>query len=133
MCELVPEIVTWNRTHFGGINENAINDARCTVVVGDVYDTLRGARGKFDVILLDVDNGPQSLTQARNQRLYVDAGRRACHAALTPGGVLAVWAVGKNAAYRKKLESYGFTVEEQRVPAHEGSRASHVIFLAQRA
>lgn len=130
--ELVPEIVEWNRTHLSALNGGALADSRCKVVVGDIYDTIRNARGKFDVVLLDVDNGPQSLTQAKNQRLYVDAGRRACHAALTPGGVLAVWAVGKNAPYRRKLESFGFMVEEQRVPAREGSRASHVIFLAQR-
>ena len=132
VAELVPEIVEWNRTYLSELNGHALSDARCTVVVGDVYDTLKRSPGKFDVLLLDVDNGPQSLTQAKNQRLYVDSGRRACHRALTPGGVLAVWAVGKNAKYRRNLESLGFTVEEQRVAAREGSRASHVIFLAQR-
>ncbi len=130
VAELVPEIVTWNRTYLAALHDHALDDPRCTVAVGDVFETLRSSTGKFDVILLDVDNGPQALSQARNQRLYSDGGIRTCRAALAPDGVLAVWAVGTSARYKKKVASHGFDVEEQRVPAREGGRAAHVLFLA---
>jgi len=133
VAELVPELVEWNRTHLAELNARPLEDPRCEVVVGDVYDLLKSSVARFDVILLDIDNGPQGLTQAKNQRLYMDAGVRACHAALTRGGVLGVWSVGTNAKYRKRLEHFGFVVDVQRVPAREGSRGTHVIFLAQRA
>jgi spermidine synthase len=132
VAELVPELVEWNRKHLGALNDHPLEDPRCNVVVGDVFDTLKRSPRAFDVILLDVDNGPQALAQAKNQRLYGDAGVRACHAALTPGGIVAVWSAGPNARYERKLESFAFDVEVLRVPARIGARAKHVLFLAKR-
>jgi spermidine synthase len=132
VAELVPQLVGWNRDHLGHLNERPLDDPRTRVVVGDVYELIKRSARAFDVILLDVDNGPAALAQAKNQRLYSDAGVRACQAALRPGGVLAVWSAGPNARYERKLESAGFEVEVKRVPARVGSRARHVIFLGQR-
>jgi hypothetical protein len=86
-------------------------------------------RCEFDVILLDVDNGPQALSQAKNQRLYGDVGTRACWNALTRGGVLAVWSAGPSAKYAARLGRFGFDPEVLRVPVRIGSRGSHVLFI----
>jgi len=130
VLELVPELVDWNRRHLGHLANHPLADPRCDVVVGDVFDTVRKSPAAFDVILLDVDNGPQGLTQARNQRLYSENGVRSCLAALRPNGVLAVWSAGPNAGYGRKLGRHGSHVEVLSVPARSGSRTRHVVFLA---
>jgi spermidine synthase len=122
VAELVPEIVRWNRTHLKHLHDDALADPRCDVVVGDA----------FDVILLDVDNGPQALSQEANHRLYDDGGVRACWNALTPGGVLAVWSAGPMAKFTARLARGGFDAEELRVPARSGGGAKHVLFLGTR-
>ena len=132
VAELVPQLVSWNRTHLAELHDHALDDARCEVVVGDVYDAIKHSKRSFDVILLDVDNGPVALSSAKNQRLYSDYGVRACHDALRPGGVLAVWSSGPNARFERRLESAGFAVDVLRVAARKGSRARHVIFMAER-
>ena len=132
VAELVPQLVGWNRDYLGHLNERPLDDPRTQVVVGDVYELIKRSPRAFDVILLDVDNGPAALAQAKNQRIYSDAGVRACQAALTANGVLAVWSAGPNARYERRLGSLGFEVEVLRVAARVGSRARHVIFLAQR-
>lgn len=132
VAELVPQLVTWNRTHLAELNDHPLDDARCHVVVGDVYDTIKDSPRGYDVILLDVDNGPVALSSAANQRLYSDAGVRACHRALRPGGVLAVWSSGPNARFEQRLSAAGFVVDVLRVAARKGSRARHVIFMAER-
>jgi spermidine synthase len=130
VLELVPELVDWNRQHLGHLAGHPLADRRCLVVVGDVYDTLRKSPAAFDVIVLDVDNGPQGLTQAKNQRLYGEGGVIACLAALRPNGVLAVWSAGPNARYRRTLEKHGAEVEVLIVAARLGSRTRHVVFVA---
>jgi spermidine synthase len=130
VLELVPELVDWNLRHVGELAGHPLADRRCQVVVGDVYDTLKTSPGVFDAIVLDVDNGPQGLTQAKNQRLYSEGGVRTCLAALRPGGVLAVWSAGPNARYRRTLEKYGTDVEVLTVAARLGSRPKHVVFVA---
>jgi spermidine synthase len=123
VAELVPELVGWNRTHLAELHDHSLDDPRCQVVVGDVFD---------HIILLDVDNGPVALSSAKNQRLYSEYGVRACHQALRPDGVLAVWSSGPNARFERRLASAGFDVEVMRVAARKGSRARHVIFMAER-
>lgn len=132
VAELVPELVAWNRTHLADLHEHALDDRRCEVVVGDVYALIKRSTEEFDVMLLDVDNGPVAISHASNQRLYSEHGVRACHAALRPEGVLAVWSSGPSAKFERRLAAAGFDVEVTRVAAHAGSRAQHVLFLATR-
>lgn len=132
VAELVPELVEWNRRHLGMLNEHPLEDTRCRAVVGDVCDLLKRSRRTFDVILLDVDNGPEALAQPMNQRLYGQGGIRACYDALTPGGVLGVWSAEPNARYERALRTFPFDVEVLRVPARVGARPKHVLFLATR-
>jgi hypothetical protein len=73
------------------------------------------------------------MTQSVNDRLYSARGLAAARAALTPGGVLAVWSQGPDPAFAKRLGNAGFSVEDRRVRAggvHGGSR--HVIWLGVR-
>jgi len=132
VAELVPQLVIWNRTYLAELNDRPLDDARCEVVVGDVCDLIKRSSRTFDVILLDVDNGPVALSSEKNQRLYSDSGVRACHQALRPGGVLAVWSSGPNARFERRLASAGFAVDVLRVAARKGSGARHVIFMGER-
>jgi spermidine synthase len=132
VAELVPALVGWNRVHLGALNDHPLNDPRVDVIVGDVFEAIKRSPRTFDVIVLDVDNGPVALSHPKNQRLYSERGVRACHLALRPHGVLAVWSAGPNARFERRLASAGFDVEVVRVAACEGSRARHVVFLAER-
>ncbi len=63
-----------------------------TVLETDVGRLIRDARGAYDAILLDVDNGPDGLTRQRQRRaLRYVRGLGAALAALRPRGTLAVW------------------------------------------
>ncbi len=132
VAELVPELVVWNRTHLAALHEHSLDDPRCQVVVGDVFDHIKQSPKTYDVILLDVDNGPVALSSAKNQRLYSEYGVRACYRALRADGVLAVWSSGPNARFERRVAAAGFNVEVLRVAARRGSRARHVIFMAER-
>jgi len=132
VAELVPELVSWNRQQLAELNDRPLEDPRCEVVVGDVFETIKRSRGAFDVILLDVDNGPIALSNAKNQRLYSEQGLRACHRSLRSEGVLAVWSSGPNARFERRLSAAGFDVEVMRVPVRPGARARHVLFLGVR-
>jgi spermidine synthase len=129
VVELVPELVDWNTRLLSELNDSPCEDPRCQVIIGDAFDVISKSRTAFDVILLDVDNGPQALSQPKNQRLYGDVGTRACWNALTPGGVLAVWSASPNAKYAARLQRFGFDTEVLRVPVHAGSRGCHILFL----
>jgi spermidine synthase len=129
VAELVPEVVAWARGPMAHIHAGTLDDPRVAIAVGDVAGLI--AAGGWDAILLDVDNGPEGLTRRANDRLYDPAGLAAAKAALTPGGVLAVWSSAPHAVFSKRVRQAGFTVEELKVKAGPGrKKASHVIWLA---
>ena len=130
VLELMPELVDWNRRYLGALAGEPLLDPRCKIVVGDVFDTLRDSPAAFDVILLDIDNGPRGLYHPKNQRLYGEHGIGVCLAALRPGGILAVWSQGPSARYMRKLEKVATDVEMLTVPGRKGWSTRHVLFLA---
>jgi spermidine synthase len=132
VAELVPELVDWNRSHLKHLSNGACDDPRCEILVGDAFAEILRAKGTYDALLLDVDNGPEAISNAKNKRLYGDSGIRACFDALTPGGVLCVWSAGPNDTYAARLKRQGFATEVLRVPVRKGARGTHVLFLGKR-
>jgi spermidine synthase len=131
VAELVPSVVAWARGPMAEIFGDSLSDPRVSIRETDVTEIIRSHRGAFDVVLLDVDNGPEGLTRKANDALYSAAGLNAAHSALRPGGVLAVWSSGPNAAFAKRLRSAGFDVNEVNIRATgRGGGARHVIWIA---
>ena len=133
VVELVPELAEWSRLHVGDLARRPLDDPRCKLKIGDVFDAISASRSAFDLLLLDVDNGPSALAHARNNRLYSESGVGACWTALRPGGVLALWSAGQDARYAGTLDRAGFEVEVKTVAARKGSGARDVLFLATKA
>jgi spermidine synthase len=129
--ELVPQVVDWARGPMAHLSAGCLEDARVSVVLGDVGAVIAAGAKAYDAILLDVDNGPEGLSRKGNDALYDRQGLAAARAALSKGGVLAVWSSAPSEAFTKRLKQAGFAVEVVPVRAGGGKRgARHVIWLA---
>jgi spermidine synthase len=133
VAELVPEIIAWARGPMAALTAGCLDDPRVRLLATDVADAIGEAAGAWDAILLDVDNGPDGLVRAANDRLYSPAGLAAAKAALRPGGVLAVWSAAPDAPFARRLAQAGFAVEEVAVRARaNGKGPRHVIWFARK-
>ncbi len=133
VAELVPAVVEWNRGPLGPLAGHPLKDKRVHVDAGDVAGTLSLSRGRFDVVLLDVDNGPAAFTTAGNARLYDDRGLAAARDALKTGGVLAVWSAREDRKFEQRLRYGGFAVEVERVRGRlKKGGPRHTIFLGRK-
>lgn len=135
VAEIVPEIIEWARGPMAEVAAGCLDDRRVNLAQGDVADVIAGSPGAFDAILLDVDNGPDGLVRADNNRLYTAAGLRTAGRALRSGGVLAIWSAARDEAFTRRLKSAGFIVDEVTVYARydkqgNGKGAKHVIWFA---
>lgn len=131
VAELLPAVVQWNHGLISHLAGHPLRDKRVTVVQKDVAFILRAARGAYDAILQDVDNGPEGLTMKANDWLYWDAGIAAAAAALRPNGILALWATKPNRKFVKRLRKGGFEVDEIPVRGRDRYRgAHHIIWVA---
>jgi len=131
IAELVPDIIAWARGPMADVAAGCLDDPRVRLIMGDVAKVIETAPATFDAILLDVDNGPDGLIQLANDRLYCNWGLRSAHAALSPGGILAIWSSYSDAGFFERLERAGFDVDEITIRADSyGVEANHTIWLA---
>ena len=132
IAELVPVVEEWNRHVLGAYAGHPLNDPRASVAIGDVADLLRTNRNTYDAILLDVDNGPNGMTQEKNNWLYWPEGLHAISEALRPGGVLAIWSAHRDRAFHRRLHQLGYEATEHRVSARgsKGGGGRHIIWVA---
>jgi spermidine synthase len=134
VAELVPKIVEWARGPMAELTAGCLDDPRVALVEADVALQITRERNAWDAILLDVDNGPDGLVRAGNDRLYTRQGLAAARDALRPGGVLAVWSAAKDPVFANRLRKAGLSVDEVQVRARSnGKGAKHTIWFSRKA
>lgn len=106
VVEIGSKVVEWNRVHFDPTLGPSVDDARVDVRVEDLADHLRSlpSRGRYDVILVDVDNGPGWRASPANAWIYTPEGLRTASAALREGGVVAIWSPDPNPRLARALD-----------------------------
>ena len=117
VAELSPKVIEWFDRHVSAsvLPERPINLA---IVPGDIGAFIRGKDvGPFDVIVLDVDNGPEALVSAQNAHLYSAEGLHAFAAKLSPNGVILLWSAFEAPAFVALAEGAGFTVSSTALAA----------------
>jgi hypothetical protein len=133
VAELVPAVLVWAHGPMAKIFGSCLTDSRVHIQETDVGHLIQSNASTFDAILLDVDNGPQGLTQKANDALYDLKGLSASRTALRPGGIVAVWSSGPNPKFIWRARKAGFNVDEVKVRANgSGGGARHVIWIAAR-
>lgn len=130
VAELIPEVVEWNRGPLGEVSGYPLNDPRTDVRITDVADLLRAKTMRYDVIALDVDNGPQGLTKSSNDWLYSSTGINTARRALSENGILAYWSADLDPTFHKRLSRCGLRVEQVKVAAHGNKGPKHTLWLA---
>lgn len=134
VAEIGAKVVEWNRRHFAEGNAHAVDDPRVTVLVTDVLHLMERGSGRYDLVLLDVDNGPGWLAAPRNAPLFETAGLAACRRSLRPGGVIAIWCPQRNPELERALgEAFGsWSLEDTTAGARREGEPPSVIYLSRR-
>ena len=137
VAEIVPEVLEWAEGPLAELTGDCLKDPRGEVVLCDVAalidDANDGTCGKFDAILLDVDNGPDGIVRDPNDRLYTRTGIAKAKDALNPGGILAIWSAAPDHKFTRRLMDGGFEVEVREVRARPNNKGPrHTIWFARK-
>jgi spermidine synthase len=107
-------------------------DSRTRIVHQDLAGHLRASHAAYDVLCLDVDNGPGWTVTEDNDDLYGARGIAAMAEALSAHGVLAVWSALRTEGFEQRLSPHFSKVEALEVPVL-GRGEPDLIYLATRA
>ncbi|WP_377274096.1 spermidine synthase [Peterkaempfera sp. SMS 1(5)a] len=121
-------VVEWHSGPLGRFSAGSLKDPRTEVVIADLLDHLRGTRDRWDVVCLDIDNGPDWTVTDANGGLYGFAGLTVLQRVLTPSGVLAVWSAAPAPDFEERLRARFARVRRMDVLVDRG--APDVVYLA---
>jgi spermidine synthase len=104
VVEIEEALVGWMRDGTIPHGQTMLADARANPVVADVTVALpEAADATYDLVLLDVDNGPSFLVHDSNARVYEDAFLTEVRRILRPGGALAVWSMDEATGLQRSM------------------------------
>lgn len=110
------------------------SDPRVRIITDDLLRHVRTTDERYDVLCLDIDNGPDWTVTEDNQSVYAPPGLTALERALTDRGVMSVWSAAPAPAFTRRLASRFARVETLEVPVLPGRRGEpDVVILASRA
>ncbi len=129
VAEISPKIVEWAKGAMADLTGECLSDPRLDLKICNVAalidDANDGTCGKFDAILLDVDNGPDGMVRADNNRIYSSTGLGKARDALKLGGIVSVWSAAPDHGFRRRMKEAGFDVEERSVRSRPNNKGAH--------
>ncbi|WP_448953762.1 hypothetical protein [Labrys neptuniae] len=132
VCELLPEIVAWNRGVLAPLAGHPLGDGRVEVRTGSVAGLIAAEPGGFEAILLDTDNGPDYVVHEPNHALYAGEGLARIMKALAPDGIAGFWSATQSEAFEANLDALGQPWRRERISLGEpGQEPFHVVYLVE--
>lgn len=126
VVEVEEAVIRWNRTHLAAVHGGALGDPRVRVIHADLVAWLAVPHGAaavepYDVVCLDIDNGPGWTVTEGNLRLYQPPAFGRVLELLVSRGILSVWSAARDAAFEDLMRQRvaDLEVREIRVPRGE--------------
>jgi spermidine synthase len=127
VAEFSPAIIRWFATHVGP-SVLPQPPANVTILEADVVAHLRdGAR--YDVIALDIDNGPEALVRPGNGALYAAAGLQSLRRSLGADGTVLLWSAVEAPDFEARARDAGFTVARRTVANGTRPELDHALYI----
>ena len=131
VVEIEPTLVGWMRHGTVPHGPALVTDPRAHVQIGDVAAALRESPpAAYDVVLLDVDNGPSYLVHDANAGLYEAPLLREAARITAPGGRVVIWSASEEPALVEAMGTVFAEVEELSLPVDLQGRAEHYWLFA---
>lgn len=124
VVEIEQPLVDWMRDGTIAHGPQLLADGRLTVTVGDVAQVLAEAgEDAYDLVLLDVDNGPGYLVHDANAPIYQPPFLEVARQAVRQ--VLAVWSAAESPELEAALQATFGNVEPQSYDVQLAERPEH--------
>ena len=104
VVEIEEALIGWMRDGTIPHGRELLADKRLRVVDADIVQAVAEAMSTYDLVLLDVDNGPGYLVHAENEQVYGHDFLTGVRRILDVGGVLAVWSANPAPELARTLE-----------------------------
>lgn len=104
VVEINENVAALNRGPLTEIYGGCLADPRVSVFEQDFFDYIASCARKYDLICMDIDNGPMQLARDANSRVYLSGFFRRVQERLRSGGMFWVWSCGESLSLLQNME-----------------------------
>ena len=94
----------------------------------DLLSFIENNTDSFDIIALDIDNGPEAFSSSTNELLYSCNGLELLKNRLKNNGVLLLWSSFRDLTFESRAHTCEFTVVPHPVQISEKTQLIHFIY-----
>ncbi len=133
VVELEDAVIGWMRDGTIPHGPELLADKRVRVVNADIAMAIAEATSSYDLVLLDVDNGPGYLVHDDNAGVYEHDVIASTKKMVNPGGALVIWSASAAPALQAVMERVYGNCTEHPYDVTLGARAEqYYLYRAQR-
>jgi spermidine synthase len=127
VAEFTPAVIAWFHEH---IRPSVLPElpANLAIVQAEVLTHL-WEQPRYDLILLDIDNGPEPFTHAGNAALYEREGLRVLRDRVTSGGAVLLWSSFDAPDFEATARDVGFQVARRCISNGSRPALDHHIYI----
>ncbi|MDQ7246316.1 hypothetical protein [Dongia sedimenti] len=134
VAEFSPAVIDWFESHVRAsvlpvLPKNVV--IRETDAIVHLKSGAQGSNG-YDLILLDIDNGPEPLVRSSNATLYDRAGLDLLRGALNADGSVLLWSGFESRSFEATARNAGFSVTRRAVANGPRPELDHHIYVLRR-
>lgn len=123
------DVLNWYNKFYKKIVLREFDDSSVRFINMDIQDVINNSNS-YDLIILDVDNGPDPISGGRNGELYTLTGLQKIKSKLREGGALLLWSAFQAPEFEGLARSAGYHVSCY--PVNVGLRDhKHFIYCCQ--
>jgi spermidine synthase len=133
VVEIEEAVVRWMRDGTVPHGPALLDDERLRIIEADIAAALAGQGPSYDLVLLDVDNGPGYLVHDANSALYEAPFLAAVLDVLRPGGAVVVWSAAPAPELREVMAAtFGDCTELAYDVTLHDRQEQYLLYLARR-
>lgn len=131
VVELNSDVIECNLTVLHSLNGKYLSDKRVELVNADFIKYIYSTENKYDIICMDIDNGPMLIVNESNKDAYSTLFFQRVFKVLNTGGVFVVWSCNEDDQLLADMQSvfkksYVKEVYEQ----HNGKNVPYYLYFA---
>ena len=131
VVEIEGALIRWMRDGTVPHGPALLADKRLHVVEADIATAITEATSTYDLVLVDVDNGPGYLVHDDNARLYRQEFLRSTRRILNPGGAVVVWSASPAPDLRATMQRvFGSCSEHTYAVELQGREEQYLLYLS---
>ncbi len=133
VVELETALIGWTRDGTIPHGPAMLADKRLQIVDADIVTAVAEAMSTYDLVLLDVDNGPGYLVHESNERVYAREFLASTRKIIDPGGALVIWSANPSPELARTMEEVFGNCTEHRYDVQLQERPEqYLLYLSRR-